>query len=61
MKTKTLTVAYYAPSVTKKAATYKVVRVQDSTDFAPGQWMNKEDVDFLSNRRDWRVTVVEPK
>jgi hypothetical protein len=38
-----------------------VLQITDSTEFDPGQWLKRIDVDALCAAKDWKVTIVGRK
>jgi hypothetical protein len=58
MKTKTITLSFldaYAPFQGKPA--WRVERLTDSVAYAPGQMLQKHEVDALCGSSQWKVTV----
>ena len=61
VKTKTITVAYTYTNrfldngLPKK---YRVVKVQNSTEYNPADMLSKKQVDELCAARDWTVNVI---
>ena len=60
-KVKKITLAFIRhpnPIVPKAVPVYRVIKVQHTTDFNPGDELCKGDVDVLNASRHWDVTVV---
>lgn len=38
---------------------YQIEKVTDSTEFGPGSFLEKKEVDELCAARDWKVTVQQ--
>lgn len=61
-KTKTVTLSYpHSDPNVVGGYHYRVERVSNSTEVAPGQFLSKQHVDELCAAKDWNVTVVPPK
>jgi hypothetical protein len=56
-KLKTLTVDYLCPNLANREPTYRVIRVTDSLDFAPGAILGKRTVEELCESPHWKVIV----
>ncbi len=61
MKIKTILLSYPYPDpddATARAFHFRVERVTDSTEFAPGQFISKKTVDELCASAGWKVTSI---
>ena len=50
--------AHRTPEAWEKALRYRVEQVTDSTEYRPGQLLERKEVDDLCAASGWKVTVV---
>jgi hypothetical protein len=58
MKIKTMTVSHPWTVLGDPTKTFKIEKLTDTTEFAPGSFLSKKEVDELCVARDWKVTIV---
>lgn len=58
-KLKTLTLIYQPAGLADKPrGDYQVAKITNSTEYAPGYWLTKKEVDDLCEAKGWAVTIT---
>jgi hypothetical protein len=61
-KTRTLTVEFPVyQGLPDQTAYYLVTKTQHSTEYLPGAYLTKAQIDDLNDNRNWAVTIVPRK